>query len=370
MTVHPSVLIIGPFPPPLGGAAKITNAVFEALVTAGVSVHRIDTSASNLGHHKSLRHHVERVAGTIAGSRALVAQARRCRTLYLVPDAGRGGWYTLLYATLASICYRHIFLHHHSSRYVGREVGTMRMVTRLTRSKAVHILLTEGMAEQFQKRYGPLRTRVVGNAQFSDVPARRTPRESGRLRVGHLSNLCAEKGFFRVAAAFERLRSAGIDAELHLAGPVLDLAVRERISTLQDTHGSTAVVDHGPLQGPAKAEFYELVDLFLLPTNFDQEGAPLVIYEAAAGGAPTLSVDRACIPEIIAALGGAACRRDDDFGQFVVTWLESQPGNPPGDPEHLVRERFAAEHRLAEQQFTALLQELTSGRPREPARRC
>ncbi len=357
--LKPSILMVGPFPPPLGGAAKISQAVFEALEAEHVTVERIVTSASTLSHQRSVRYHMQRSRGTIRGLATLLVRARHTKTVYIVPDAGLGVWYTLAYGLVAAIAYRRVFFHHHSCRYIEQETAAMRLITRLTRSKATHILLTDEMARKFQKRYGPVHARVVGNAQFTAIPANDLERAPGRLRLGHLSNLCAAKGFFRVVEAFERFRSAGIDTELHLAGPVLELAVQAEIDTLRTTYGS-AVVDHGPLQGQAKAAFYASLDLFLFPTNFDQEAAPNVVYEAAAGGAPTLSVARACIPEMVGTLGGAVCDRGDDFGAFALQWFILEGANLSVLHRRSVKDRFVLENARAAQQFADLVVDMAS----------
>lgn len=357
--LKPSVLMVGPFPPPLGGAAKITEAVCEALEAECVTVERIVTSASTLAHQRSLQYHVQRCRGTIRGLATLLVRARHTRTVYIVPDGGWGVWYTLAYGLVASIAYRRVFFHHHTCRYIEQEAAAMRLVTRLTRSKATHILLTDGMARKFQERYGPVRARVVGNAQFTAIPAYELERSPGRLRLGHLSNLCAAKGFFRVVEAFVCFRSAGIDAELHLAGPVLEQAVQTEIDSLRRVYGS-AVVEHGPLQGEAKAAFYESLDLFLFPTNFDQEAAPNVVYEAAAGGAPTLSVARACIPEMVVTLGGAVCDRGDDFGAFALQWFNLEGAHLSQEQSRSVKDRFMIENARAAQQFADLVVDMAS----------
>src|SRR5260370_714708 len=81
-----------------------------------------------------------------------------------------------------------------------------------------------------------------------------SPRPGGTIRLGHLSNLCADKGFFAVADAFDALRAARMDTTLTLAGPILEPAVAERIDCLLATHGS--LVRHlGPLAGEAKLAF-------------------------------------------------------------------------------------------------------------------
>ena len=97
---------------------------------------------------------------------------------------------------------------------------------------------------------------------------------------------------------------------------------------------------HGPLHGGPKAAFYRSLDLFLFPTNFAQEAAPNVIFEAAEAGVPSLSVDRACILELLGQLTGESCDRDAEFGAFVLRYLGRAAEPLSDDKRRQVRERF------------------------------
>src|SRR4051794_40651224 len=97
--------MVAPFPPPLGGAAKVAQAVRHALEAERIPVETSDTSAGSLGHQKSLAYHVERLRGVARSCLLILSRARRIRTLYLFPDAGFGVWYSLVYGILAALFY-------------------------------------------------------------------------------------------------------------------------------------------------------------------------------------------------------------------------------------------------------------------------
>ncbi len=46
--------MMGAFPPPVGGSAKISEIIFESLSAAGVDVTKIDLSANNLSHRRNI----------------------------------------------------------------------------------------------------------------------------------------------------------------------------------------------------------------------------------------------------------------------------------------------------------------------------
>jgi glycosyltransferase involved in cell wall biosynthesis len=318
------VTMIGSFPPPVFGAAVSNAMVCDALVAAGVDVTQIDVGGPP--HSRGLAYHARRVTRNLLGLRRARAVASRDAALYIVPDGGLGVWYTRAHMAGAARCYGAVMIHHHTYRYIEQHDRAIAAVATIARDRATHVFLTDGMATAFRRQYGDVTFRVATNAHFvADEAARLpAPRHAGPIRLGHLSNLCADKGFFAVADTFDALRTASMDTTLTLAGPILEPAVAERIAGLIATHGS--LVRHvGPLAGEAKLAFYRDIDVFLFPTAWRQEAAPLVIYEALAAGCPVLATDRGLIAEVVPALGGAVCARDADFVNFALEYLRAQP---------------------------------------------
>ena len=323
---HARVTMIGAFPPPVGGAALVNAAVYDDLVAAGVEVTPIDVAGPTLGHTRNLAYHARRAARNLRGLMRARTLASRDAALYIVPDAGLGAWYTRVHMAAVAQRYGAVMIHHHSCRYIEQYDRAIAAVATAAADMATHVFLTDGMATAFRHQYGDVKFRVAANAgAVADEAARLpAPRHAGPIRLGHLSNLCADKGFFAVADAFDAVRAAGLDATLTLAGPILEQTVADRIANLVAAHGMS--VRHvGSLAGDDKLGFYRDIELFLFPTNFKQEAAPLVIYEALAAGCPVLATDRGLIAEIVPALGGAVCARDADFSSVVLGYLREQP---------------------------------------------
>jgi glycosyltransferase involved in cell wall biosynthesis len=322
---HARVTMIGAFPPPVGGAALVNANVYDDLVAAEVDVTPIDVAGPTLGHTRNLAYHARRAVRNLRGLMRARALASRDAALYIVPDAGLGAWYTRAHMAAAAKRYGAVMIHHHSCRYIEQYDRAIAAVARVAADTATHVFLTDGMATAFRRQYGDVEFRVATNAgSVADEAARpAAPRHAGPIRLGHLSNLCADKGFFAVADAFDAVRTAGIDTTLTLAGPILEETVADRIASLIAAHGM-AVRHVGALAGDAKLRFYRDIDLVLFPTNFKQEAAPLVIYEALAAGCPVLATDRGLIAEIVPVVGGAVCARDADFGSVVLGYLRAQ----------------------------------------------
>jgi glycosyltransferase involved in cell wall biosynthesis len=356
MSAH--VVMMGGFPPPMGGAAKVNEIVHDALTDAGVEVHRIDLSATRTSHRRNAWYHAQRLTRNAMGTLTSWRRGSRDRLLYIVPDGGMGIWYTLGHVLIAGRRFRSLVIHHHNCSHIANESIPMRRLVDGSRDQATHVFLTPGMAAAFQQRYGQVDHRVVSNARFVEPQTRAPvdpPAPPGAIRLGHLSNLCRDKGFFDVADCFDSLRDAGVDAVLTLAGPMIEPEVDTRLAALRQRHGER-VRYVGPLHGEAKDAFYRSLDLFLFPTRFAQEAAPIVCYEALAAGVPVVASDRALIAEIIA-IGTGEAVPEEAFAARCHAFILRHDW----DSDAIERRReaikagMAAECRRADDQFAALM---------------
>lgn len=291
--------------------------------------------------------------------------------LYLVPDGGQGMIYTFHHCIAAKLRFSRLVLHHRSFGYINSHSRLMAMLVQMCRAKATHVFLSNGMAAQFQARYGPVAHCIVSNARYVKSQAEEasrlpSPPSGGRIRIGHLSNLCQEKGFFDVAETFDLVVAKGVDAELHLAGPVVDDATAARLQKLQKNHNGRIIV-HGPLYDAAKHAFYRALDVFLFPTRFTQEAAPNVVYEALAAGVPVISIERACIGEMVTADRGQTCPPDANFAEFAAKLICGDPNcvvSLPRNSQPIARS-MADEAAESEVQYQSLLNLLMNS-PAEP----
>ena len=127
------------------------------------------------------------------------------------------------------------------------------------------------------------------------------------------------------------------------------------------SHGS--LVRHlGPLTGEHKLAFYRGIDVFVFPTAFRPEGAPVVIYESLAAGCPVLATDRGQIAEVIPAVGGAVCARDADFGSFVIDYLRAQTWDEEARNQRAaaIKEWIRVESRKSIAQHQAIVAQLAA----------
>jgi len=355
------VIMIAGFPPPLNGVARSSEAVLEALSQRGVDAQRLSITTDTLGHTKSLRYHAHRFIRCAAVLLELVKLRTPGATVYVAPAAGHGIYYSFVHILWASFLYHNVVLHHHTCQYVSEENWIIRALLRLCGTRLTHIFLSSGMAERFQERYGTVKFLVANNsalvrnemcetqgsrtASFPDTP----------LRIGHLSNLCRDKGFFIVADLFERLIEDQQNVELYLAGPALEPRVRERIENLRTAHAGR-VFYAGPLYGEEKSAFYRHLDVFVFPTQFRQEAQPHVIYEALAAGTCVLATPRGCIPEMLWGARGATSPTDDAYVEFAICTIAdiSHQAHDAHNRRAAILESLETEVAEAERQYERL----------------
>ena len=315
----PECVVLGPYPPPVTGAAKNTQHMLDALQSNGIRAVPISTAVALKRESSGLTYHIHRLGRVLGVIRALIRVRNRSGVLYIVPDAGLGAWYTVLYALVGIRIFRRIILHHRSFLYITRPSLAMRLLVWLTRRKALHVFLSDNMMRAFVARYGELAAVVAGNACFvlRQLSECGTPPRDSTITIGHLSNLRRNKGFFAAADTFERLADDGLPVRLHLAGPIAEKDVEPRLQTLKAKFGDR-VQWFGSVSGDAKVAFYQRLDVFLFATTHPQEAQPNVIYEALAAGIPVFATPRACIPEMLVEESGACSPTEEGFVDFAV----------------------------------------------------
>lgn len=328
------IVMLAPFPPPVHGASMITQVVRDALHARGGRVRSISTAVGQTSHRRNLRYHFMRFGRNFAALLEVMQHgfgSRRAANLYVVPDGGLGIVYTCVQVLMAVPLFRTIFFHHHTYQYLNRKSIVVSILVKATRSCSTHLFLSHEMAKRFQARYGEVRHSVVPNAHYAVSPAIPPPPMDWSIpfRIGHLSNLCAEKGFFLVAELFENAAVARPDLHLRLAGPVVETAVAERIESLKrEFPGRVEYI--GPVYGEDKNRFYSEIDAFLFPTLYVKEAQPVVIFEALAAGAPVIANARGCIGEMVFGARGFVVDDPKDYVakalQILSAWADERPG--------------------------------------------
>ena len=129
----------------------------------------------------------------------------------------------------------------------------------------------------------------------------RSDRNGRAFRFCCLANFWPLKGYDVLIPAFQQLRKAGIDAELHIAGRGTDSA--EFRQMLFD-----GIITHGLLDKEAVRALLYQSDALVLASR--SEVQPLVLLEAMSTGIPVIATD--CIPQSLRIEGGCTIVPVDD----------------------------------------------------------
>lgn len=289
-TYRPPLLAISHFPPPVHGFAVISEAMAQHINTWR-PVEKLNFARPS--GSPALKHLRQAAAALGICAGLVVRRMRGSREISMGVNGGLGLLYNLMICSVARVLRFRVVLHHHSYGYINRRSRLMGLLCALGGPKLEHVFLADCMAAQFQARYGAGQAaHVLENALF--VPA--VPpleRKPGPLRIGLLSNLSREKGLYDFLDTAKSLKRAGIEAEMHLAGPA---AATDR-EAIKDAEEANLVRWLGPLYGSKKGAFFKDIDLFLFPTRYAFEAQPTVIYEAMAAGVPVIAFDRGAIRE-------------------------------------------------------------------------
>ncbi|MGI8707745.1 MAG: glycosyltransferase family 4 protein [Actinomycetota bacterium] len=298
VTTAPLVICIGPMPPPYHGAATMMAAVVDRIREA-MTAETIDLSPGVL--KRSLSYHLLRVRRHLAAARTLMRLDGSRRIVYVSVPGGLGQLYLLALTPLISRMNAAVFLHHHNYSYISRPTRLARLLfNRL--GAAIHLTLCEQMTRDLRQQYGQVgEVLAVPNSWALTAAADKaaSTQPASTLCITHLANLSVEKGLRRVVDGFRRL-VLRFDVSLQLAGAFTNSETQQVVEDACKEFGDR-VRYWGPVAGSAKEELLEITDVFVFPSDYANEAAPLVVDEALAAGAVVVSSPAGCLAELRAA---------------------------------------------------------------------
>jgi glycosyltransferase involved in cell wall biosynthesis len=290
------IVVAGPLPPPVHGAALITKRAADTLRTAGFQCAFGDTSPGDAPSR--WRHHFNRARAYARCGRTILRHPE-ASVLYLSLSGGYGLFYDLMVVVLARWLGKTIAFHHHSFAYLTKRSAILASIVRMAGADQVHIALCPRMATTLSELYGKhLGTAVISNLAFVDLPAVELRScERTFSSIGYLSNISLEKGIDRFLDLMARLRESGSDLTARIAGPCADLKIEHYIKRRANEIGGIEYV--GPVYDDAKIRFLSSIDVLVFPTRYVNEAQPVVIYEAQMAGIIVAASNRGCIANMV-----------------------------------------------------------------------
>lgn len=323
---HPRVIVVGPVPPPLQGAAATTEA-FAARLTALGPV-RLCNNAVGAGG--GIIGAAVKFARTICALGTVLALAGQPgRALYIALDGGLGLAYNLAVVALARVFGYRLYLHHHSFAYITQASLLMAAIARIAGRDATHVVLCGSMGAALAGRYpAAARAFVLSNAGLMSAPAlpARAP-GAHSFTIGFLSNLMPEKGVDTAVAVLREGLRRGLDLRLVLAGPVQDRTVADMLAAAKAELGPALDLT-GAIGEAEKSAFFAGLDLFIFPSRYANEAEPRVVAEALLHGVPVIATARGCLAEMVGADAGAIVATGEDFTTAALALAEGWVARP------------------------------------------
>lgn len=307
----PTVVIIGPLPPPVHGVTVAIKRLLESNIGERLNVIHVDTSdhrdPSTIGAI-DLRNYV--IALVSYFNLALACLRFRPDAVYVPISQTRIGYArdALYFIITRALSHARIIVHLHGGHFGdfyrdGDRITryfvdiTMRFVDRA-------IVLSDCFTSIFRTWLPPERIDVVTNG--SDlVIAGISEKVFGPPRmatsVTFLSSLMRSKGIIDFLTAAMQCLDEGADLNFNVAGEWWE----EDSSVRADAYASI-IPRHrnrirflGVVTGAEKSELFRTTDIFVLPTYYRFEGQPTVILEAMSAGCAVIATNHAAISETV-----------------------------------------------------------------------
>jgi len=317
-------------PPPVHGAANINKKMVDCLEAYGIDVDVLNTVPSDYARFFST--FIWRFLRFFVFIKILFLLAFRIfflpRCVYIGISGGFGLIIDCFFALILRFFRVPVYVHHHSFSYVNKSSVLFRVFCHLLNNcPVIHIVLCSEMGDELHARYSNLvslkQIHVLSNAAFfsGELNVAVAENPSGILRLGYIANITAEKGIYEVFALFRACRQINLPVKMIVAGPCSDSAVLRELEAF--CGDSEEFLYLGAVYGVSKHEFYQSIDFLVFPTRYANEAEPLVIYEAAEQGVPTIANGRGCIASMVSRCGGWAVKDEALFVDEALRILSS-----------------------------------------------
>lgn len=342
-------------PPPIHGMSNINESFYEVAKKNKLNPKVINTAPSRYSKHFNSKLWTLLKLIRFTGSLATLLGAlltTNNKVIYRPINGGAGQIYDIAFLLTCRLLNQKIFIHHHSFQYINKRSKLFKTLIRLSGTQTTHIVLSAHMAKRLADEYSISSEKIftISNSSFfepASTDSVQTDIGGRKIVIGHLANLCTEKGLDIFSEICNELATRGMDFSARIAGPCAD-ELSEKIVT--NLCSSIPQVEYlGPLYGEAKNSFFESIDTFIFPSKYKNEAEPLVLYEAACKGAFLIGSTAGCMKDTIETLNGL-CRPISDekvWIQVVADYLQ--------DHQHKISDNQEREKRI--EVFNALLSE-------------
>ena len=309
------MIFLGDLPNPVHGMSSVNNAVLDEAKSAGIELRVINTVPSYAaGFFGGKLWPVFKFFHSILCFFKLFFYLIRFNNIVYRPiNGGSGQLYDLIYLFVIKLFRSEVIIHHHSFNYLNNYSALYSRLNEMAGS-ALHVVLGDSMGERLIELYGVHKSQihVLSNVSFFDKGNQSISTygpDDSLVSVGHLANLCIEKGVGDFIDLCRSLVNMKVPFEAYIAGPFTDSVSKTLVLSACE---EIAQINYlGPLYGEKKDSFFKSLDVFVFPSQYCNEAEPLVLYEAGEFGVLNVGTKRGCMSSVINSLGGYAIDETD-----------------------------------------------------------
>lgn len=287
MSRQTRVLLIGPLPPPFGGARVSFKAFFDYLqhqehleidhVDLPVRNQRESNPPGTVNHPKTF--------GTLV---TIVKKLTQAQTVVIFGSKGFMFTYGTVVSLIAKLanktCYLRFFGGHPSFALAGVPPLVSNLLYKTIAWTATTVVETDIARKEFPDILQQKTKVVPGYRPLADYIQKKQFQVSDPFKFVYVGEVSESKGMLVLLKAFQGLqeRQLGRPVELHLIGAVTDAV----LSCIQSV---PSAVYHGIVENDRLVKELHYYDVFVFPSLMKSEGHPGVIIEAFMAGLPVIT---------------------------------------------------------------------------------
>lgn len=348
---RPVVLVLGPHREAVSGVSTHLNTLFASRLAEDFSL--IHFQVGSEGRRENVLQKLVRFAASPVQLGLLLLRTG-AGVVHINTSLDRSGyWRDLGYLIVARVLGRRVVNQIHGGAlpqefFEGNALLTWVLRRFLVSSSVVAVLSTAELRayRDFDQRINVhLVPNAIDAAGLADQS--RACNTAGPLKLVYVGRLVRSKGLFEIIEALVKLKRAGREFILSVAGEGPDLAAMMAASKQAGLEDRVQFL--GSVFAAGKCRLWLDSDLFVFPT-YHREGLPYSLLEAMAAGCVPITTPVAAMPDVM---------RDGEHGLFVpakdADALASAVAALDDDRERLMRMSEAARRRVLEQYAVARL---------------
>lgn len=361
----PIIFFVAALPPPIHGQSTISlalNRLFSEIPSSKLKT--INTSPGSLS--KNWKYHFLRVVSHLRACFLFliyrILYAKKKIVVYTVYESGFGVFYNYLTCVICRFFGFHVYIHHHTSKHAKQHSRFFEILDKIIGARGVHIVLADEMAADLNSLY-KLKSRVfvLPNLAVLDLDYLSTDRgfyPNAGICIGMLSNLTVSKGAMDFIRICEKLLDCGVQANIFLAGPVVEAPVRDAVDKFGIKYPNSLRLLGSLQTEQQKIDFFQSIDIFLFPTRYKYEAQPLVLLEALSSSAVCISNSIGYIRDVLGNDGFYIEQNIDAVCQLIGRFSTDRKFLSEASQAH--KHRFCLLKSNSEQKLDALIDEISN----------